>query len=833
MGRFVYPLTDKRAGRRRHSGGKAAVLARLRSLGFNVPDGFVISTEGCTRFIRSAAPELRVSRTASPDERARIRNGIARCDPPTDIAAEMLDAYRALGGAVAVRSSMAAEDGETSSFAGQLDSVLGVETEESLLDAVKRCVASAFNERVGGYLRSREAAASPPAPGHACPAVLVQRMIRPRYAGVAFGADPISGRRCVIIEGAPGAGVAGGTVSPDRYFVDARGGITVERMSTAPEAAPGTERLLDLARLVRSISAHLNGPQDVEWAWDGITFHILQARPITSLVGREVFSSRLVSEMIPGTIKPLLWSTNVIDMTDNVFGRIFNALLGNRGIDYSHIVKLIHSRVYVNVTFVSRLLKQIGLPANFFEMVVLDELGEKPRPRLSPRLVVTAARMLAFVCRYGFYSRALESFAALHRNRLDQYRAADWRNAQPDTLLGAIDGLRRGHGETQWFMWISAMNMTVRNKLLKSYLTRRLPGIDPSDLLAGRRGLKSLEPDRDMRIISTRLRAFDHTLQELLARGDDAEIRAHLEETDQGRRIIGEFDRFMARYGFLSTHGTDFSVGPWKENPRLIWTALGRLMSAAPRADREDSRLLREETRRRVASRLNFVQRIIFGRLLGSTLHYVRFRERMSFLMSEDVYEMRRLFRALGDRFAERGALSSSDDIFFCRYEELPAIHAGRLDASAIRSRIAQRRADYAADAEIELEDITCDDTASGRTGSSATTPYLSGIIGCAGFVSGSAVVVSDPTEVSGSLTKRDILIVPFTDVGWTPLFPSIGGLVAETGGQLSHSAIIAREYGIPAVVSVKHATRLIRTGQQIAVDGNTGRVYTDHEQQP
>jgi len=224
------------------------------------------------------------------------------------------------------------------------------------------------------------------------------------------------------------------------------------------------------------------------------------------------------------------------------------------------------------------------------------------------------------------------------------------------------------------------------------------------------------------------------------------------------------------------------------------------------------------------------MHRMLFDRLLASTITYIDLRERTSLFMSEDSYQMRRIFLALADHLVARGDLDQHDDIFCLTYDELRGLVEGKLEANTIRVLVTTRKTEMEADAQVELPDTICGD----HVPTHPSLPiegqeYLVGISGSSGRAQGYARIVLEPAEAPITLTRSDILVVPFTDVGWTPLFSGIGGIVAETGGQLSHTSIVAREYGLPAVVSVKKATHLIRDGQPITVDGDTGRVYLKH----
>jgi pyruvate,water dikinase len=198
--------------------------------------------------------------------------------------------------------------------------------------------------------------------------------------------------------------------------------------------------------------------------------------------------------------------------------------------------------------------------------------------------------------------------------------------------------------------------------------------------------------------------------------------------------------------------------------------------------------------------------------------------------MAEDAHQMRRIFLSLGHNLRKAGFLESAADIFYLHYREVQDLFAGTPEAPAVREKITRRKAEMEADARLELNDTICEASPTARPlAALQDQEYLVGISGSSGIARGYARVVFDPAEVSGEIGADDILVVPFTDVGWTPLFSAVGGVVAETGGQLSHSAIVAREYSLPAVVSVKQATLLIRTGQPLTVDGNRGRVYLRH----
>ena len=814
----VIPLHSRTALKEMHSGGKAARLAGLLRRDLPVPSGYVLTTAFYRRL--QSSPKRPLSAATGEELAARLDPGVKR---------KILGAIRRLDGPVSVRSSMIGEDSPGRSFAGQLRTVLNVTGGEGLFEAIRRCYASLEGSR---FIHYADAAGKGKKERPGDLALLIQRMVPARSAGVAFSADPVTGARRIIIEAVPGTGekLVSGRAVPDRFIVEPQGSAV--RRETAEGAKPvlDEEQVARLCELIQRIHRCLGSPQDIEWAWDGSRFWVLQSRSISTLHGRHLYSNRLVSEMMPGLIKPLLWSTSVADMMSNVFVRIFRNLSGDGRINASALVRRFHSRIYADMSRFGELLEQLGLPANFFEMVTHDELSQRGHFRINGHLLRSVPRMALFVARYSRIRQRAGRFIRLHDLRLDLYRRQDWSTSEPVELLERSQILRKYHGQTQWYMWITAINMTARRKLLSRFLGRHIPEVSAAELLSGLVKLKSLEPNRRLMNMASQTRRLAPEDLQALLQDDDRAIRARLSRTTPGRALAAEFDDLMERYGFLSSSGTDFTVPPWSEQPQLIWRAIGQLTAAETGNGRTRASGARVRAERQVHDRLNWLQRRRFRYLLRSTRRHVRLRERISLFMSEDIAHMRGLYLALGRRLAGDGRLSVPDDLFYLYFRELARLVDGSADEDLLRQEILERRKTLEADAAVDAEDLFYGPPCLWRpTGGVIPAPYLEGIAGSHGRVQGFARIIRDPREVAAPLGKRDILVVPHTDVGWTPLFPGIGGLVAETGGQLSHSSIVAREYGLPAVVSVRNATRIIRGGQPITVDGDRGRVYLKH----
>ncbi len=563
--------------------------------------------------------------------------------------------YRELDGPVAVRSSLVGEDGEQASLAGQLASVLDVSDETALLDAVRCCWASAFSPRLLEYRRGlqtrRGLRVAGGVDGESWPAMgLIVQLMQPAVAGgVAFSADPLSGRRCVIVEAAGGRadGVAGGTVTPARWVVDARGEIADQWLADGAPPPLEAAAVLTLAAAMRRIEAAWGRPVDVEWLHDGARFWFLQARPITTLLGKRIYSNRLVADMSPGLVKPLLWSTNTQAITRNVFARLFTELIGPSDVDYSRLVRRIHSRLYADVTLLGELLVAIGLPANFFEMMARDERGE--RPRLARRSMLPLLRYVPFLWRHLRAESALRRFVAAQDAELAPCAVPTGRRlrspscARPPNACSRCTAARSGR-------LLAAFNLMVRKRLLERSLRPAAPEVRARDLLQGHASLKALEPNEVLQSAGRAARALSAEQLRLLDDGDDAHIRAALATSEAGRGLLAAIDAFMARYGFLSANGTDFSAASWIEQPALIWRSVARNARAAEMNGVPDRRARGQTAVVAVEARLSPLRRHVFRRFLASTHRYLDLRERASFLFSEDTFQFRRVILAMGEQ---------------------------------------------------------------------------------------------------------------------------------------------------------------------------------------
>jgi phosphohistidine swiveling domain-containing protein len=800
---------------------------------------------------------------------------------PPAVQSAVLEAWRALSpdAAWAVRSSATAEDLPGASFAGQQDTFLNVRGEPALLDAVRRCWVSLYTDRAVLY-RARNGF------GHRGVklSVVVQRMVLPEVSGILFTADPVSGRRDIVsIDAGFGLGEAlvSGLVNADLYQVDKTSGALLDvrvgdkalAIRPLPEGGTWQEplsealrraRVLDdptvqvLVALGRRIEAHYGEPQDIEWCIEGGQAFIVQARPITSLYplpepppppdGLHVYASFGHFQMMTDVLPPLsiqIWQLLLS----------FQKPPGDAEPRDSAAVVSAGSRIFLDLT---RVLRHpiFGRVLPVIVAHVYADLGQG--------LIAASARP-GFSRRDGWAStRPIASFVVpvvlrlLHRLVLGDPERARWEVERfGDSVVAEmqrrIEGAAPGAARlrearrvlVETFPRVLSLvppviaSGIIAQRLLVASSERGWLAASTDDLSALERGLPgnvTTEMDLAVADLADRARPYPG-LVELLRSRAPGEALSLARELPGGPAFLDAWHGFMHRYGMRGPGEIDLARPRYLDQPApLVGAILGGLESgaavhasgrhrarhaalardaeaAADRIDRAARRGWLGALRASVVSRLVRVARA------GSAL-----REHPKFVLVRILSSVRAGVREAGAQLVARGALASVDDVYLFRFDEL--IEALEADSPPdLRPAAAERRAQLALDARRFPPLVMASDGGIPALTARTDVPEnaLPGTPASSGVAVGIARVVLDPAR--GALEKGEILVAPHTDPGWTPLFVHAAALVTEVGGLMTHGSVIAREYGIPAVVSVNGATQRIRTGQRIRVDGTRGFV--------
>jgi rifampicin phosphotransferase len=826
-------------------GGKGALLGELSRIeGIRVPAGFCVTTDAFRRIL-AGAPSIgdRLDRLAhlKPDERqairtlsAEIRTAIQRIPIADEVGSPITSALGRLGeqAACAVRSSATAEDLPTASFAGQHDSYLNVAGPEAVLEHVSRCWASLFTERAVIY-RMRNGFDH----RKVQMAVVVQQMVDPQAAGILFTADPVTAsRKAASVEASYGLGEAlvSGLVNADTFKV--RDGEIVARAVATKQPALTDAQVVRLVRLGRQIEAHLGHPQDIEWCLAEPDFWIVQSRPITTLFPipkaddgeNHVYVSVGHGQMMTEAMRPLgvsVWQLTAMAPMHEAGGRLFVDVTGRLASPRTRAGLL---EVMGRGDPLIRDALQTILDRGDFLPSLPDQSPPgpvKPPGGDAPAQIDTDPAIVT-----ELIERNQFSIAALKRDIQTKSGPALF-----DFLLEAFEEHKRVLGDPlshraimagmQATWWLNEqLEAWLGEKNAADALTLSAPGNVTSEM-----GLALLDVADVIRPHPQVVGFLQHVedggcedeifLDELakLEGGPEAQeaIRVYLEQ--YGMRCVGEIDITRPR---------------WSEQPTtLVPLILDNVRNFTPGEAKRRLQRGRHTARSREQDLLERLGALADGatkaeeakRMIDRVRTFSGYREYPKYGIVSRYFVYKQALLGEAERLVRAEVLGHREDIFYLTFQELhDVVSTRRVDRELIRRRKDTFRSHQAlmpprvitSDGEVIAGAYRRDDVPSGA---------LIGVPVSAGTIEGRARVIRDIAHTD--LEAGDILVTTFTDPSWTPLFLAIKGLVTEVGGLMTHGAVIAREYGLPAVVAVEHATNLIRDGQRIRVNGTDGYI--------
>ncbi|MGE3272660.1 MAG: rifamycin-inactivating phosphotransferase [Chloroflexota bacterium] len=860
MNRYVLGLHEIDRTLVTRAGGKGANLGELsRIAGLRVPAGFCVTTDAFQR-IRAEASTVAVwldhlSRS-KPDDHgtirelsSEIRRAFEAVAMPDDLAEAITNQLSRLGeqAAYAVRSSATAEDLPTASFAGQHDTYLNVVGLPAILRHVSRCWASLFTERAVTYrLRNgidhRKVAM----------AVVVQHMVRPESAGILFTADPISGNRKIAsVEASFGLGEAlvSGLVNADIYTV--RDGAVVsstvgsKRLAIHAAPAGGTQeqviaperqarpalteaQAVRLEQLGRRIEAHFGRPQDIEWCLADGDFQFVQSRPITTLFPippaddqqNRVYLSVGHQQMMTDPIKPLglsLWQLTTPRPMSEAGGRLF--------VDVTQTLASPTGRAgLLNIMGKAdplfRNAVQTILDRDDFVPLRPDAMPDRPIVGAVPASIQTDPTIVT-----ELIGRTQASITALKRD-IQTHSGADLF----DFILDDIQELKRilfhpqsrevimAGMEAAW--WLNEhMEAWLGEKNAADTITQSVPNNVTSEM-----GLALMDVADVIRPYPEVVAALEH------ADGDD--FLNELPRVVGGQDARDAIRAWLDKYGMRCVGEIDITRPRWSERPTaLVPMILGNVKNFEAGVGKRRFEQGRQEALEKECELLERLRPLPDGerkadetrRMIARVRTFAGYREYPKYGMVSRYFVYKQALLKEAERLVQAELLRNQEDIYYLTFHELRhVVQTRQVDEQLLRQR---EDAFKSYQALTPPRVLTSDgEGISGSYRRDDVPPgSLVGLAVSAGTVEGRARVLHDMAEAN--LEVGDILVTAFTDPSWTPLFVAVKGLVTEVGGLMTHGAVIAREYGLPAVVGVEHATRLIRDGQQIRVHGTDGYV--------
>jgi pyruvate,water dikinase len=858
------------------AGGKGANLGEITNAGFSVPAGFTLVTEAYNKFVEqhdlrqrilNLASQVSADTPQSSDEAsAAIEILFLEAELSEALRAELISSYSALTpdgeATVSVRSSATAEDLPQASFAGQHKTFLNVRGSEALLEAVKACWASLWSSQALAY-RERMGIDH----NAAAMAVVVQTMVLADASGILFTANPTSGARDELVINASfglGEAIVSGQVTPDTFILN-RQNLTVKEtiigskeamivpatgqgidfqavpVARRDQAAIANTLLMELGELGIRLEKHFDGvPQDIEWAVLGGRCWLLQARPITNLPPPPLLDVRWDPPR-PNTI----WMRRqIVEHMPEPLSPLFDELYLQGGLDQSmqELAGYIGDLAGFEIDVWDFVEPPFAATVNGYAYSIASfNFSWKLIPTIIRMYTIVLPKMIQYMIPY-WQHKALPAYLA----DIDRWKSIDLANATDEELLQGVHELAI-EDAVYWFaaavpLGIARVTDAALDRFLKSVTKgRRLA--DGSRPTSGHylRGFpsKTLDAQGQLEVIAGLVRNSD-TLSEEVASTPAARLPKLLANDPAGERAMNELQQYLDEYGH-QIYNLDFAVPTQADDPLPVLLSLKAAVTHPERDAQAHQMQLAQEREELVAATLrslNPVQRQIFRRLLDWAQRYGPNRELALFYVGAAWPTLRWLALELGWRLTEAGSLEDPIDVFYLQSAELAAASKAR-SAGSGRPELAElareRRVLREARKRLEPPNSVPPDGRfkfgpidmamfEPKSRDDTTGPVLTGFAVSPGRLTAPASIIRSPEDFD-KMVPDTILVCRTTTPAWTPLFAQAKGLVTDIGGALAHGSIVAREYGIPAVMGTGAATQRIKNGQRIYLDGDNGIV--------
>lgn len=821
-------------------GGKTFNISKLARAGFPIPEGFCITTTAYDYFMNCNS----ISREKVEEIGDNIRGGTM---PPL-LAKIIGDTYKTYldGKPCAVRSSSPVEDLKKASFAGQYESFLNIKGKNALLDAVKGCWASLWSQSAVEYRKKMGIGNE-----NIKMAVLVLEMVPATASGVLFTEDDI------IIEAVWGVGdiLVGGKVIPDRFVVE-RDGFRIKRReishkkvmshirptggmeeSAVPKDLGDIPALEDthiqkLCKLGTKVEDLFGHPQDIEWALYNNMIVLLQARPISVKQETIVWTRANMAENQPGYVTYL---SRPPENRPDFYVSGVRPLLECFGIKVQENLKLteyIYGYVYVNATAIQNTLGRIPvLSLRFLDQSKKHTKDETPKHKMEISAMIKFLPGTLRVVRYFLSLPGQARKVIPHSEELiEDIKHRSLEDMPLEKLDALVWEMYERNSQVFQVHACTALAAGYLFRIFQKVLKRLKEEGTEYILTMGLEGMSSSQMGIEMWNLAQAASTSPKVSELILSKEED--VMGELSQFPAGRAFLEEMSKFTEKFGDRCSQELELSVPRWGENSDFVLSMVKTYICAHnsnPAKTMEKQKAIRIEATDRILKKLsrNPLKKLLFKKVLEKTQEYIVTRENLKTSWVKGISALRLLYLAIASQLVERETIQNKEDIFYMKMTEVSDIIAGNLSNEYIKDCIKQRKKEKEAHENLDVPMVIV-----GRPPPIEELMYtvepkeiLEGT-GCSqGVVTGKARVILNLSECH-ELEEGEILVAPVTDPGWSPLFITAGGLVMELGSRLSHGLIIAREYGVPAVVGVRNATKIIKTGQVITVDGNKGVVY-------
>ncbi|HOG74223.1 MAG TPA: PEP/pyruvate-binding domain-containing protein [Methanofastidiosum sp.] len=875
MSDVILPFSDVKKDDFKSIGNKALNISLLQAEGFSVPYGFVVTTDSYNKYLSDNNFKEKISEllratnfdykksvaTTSNNIKGLILSGEIDKSIKKDIE-KVLSKNKKIK-LWAVRSSALAEDLAEASFAGQQDSFLNINSKD-VVEHIKLCWASYWNERAISYRHNAKISHL-----DGGMAVIVQSMVDAKAAGVMFTADPITGDRDkIVIESSWGLGesIVSGIVSPDMFTLEKKSKEIIERKVSSKAkgvflsdkgsvahdieeekkliSSLTDEEIIFISNLGEKIETYFNAPQDIEWAVSDDGVSILQSRGITTIEKDNTLWTRGYSdEYWADVTSPLFFSLLGENLSNYVF-KEGAKIMGYKELRDKDLLRLHKGHVYFNAqaledvfTYNPKLGRTKEL-LNYFPKNEQERIANADAKLFKRILAEVRVAILDPDGKITSTDSAYLKWANDYLNYLKGFDQVDFEKLTDEELHNEFLNLRAKFLKHNRLIRYGMVTHSIgSNLILKRWLTDWLgdkSGVLYSKLITGLPDNKTIVTNIEMAKLAKETKK-DKNAYKLIKKLSSSDFLNELKTNDSLKEYASKYNKFMEDYGHRS-HTREIYYPRWIDDPSLVIEVLKSLVDANE-VDLEEIEKAKREERKKAEieitdavskTKFGFLKKPVFSKVLDYAQRYLIFRENQRFYLDHELTRERRLFMEYGRRFLERDIIDSEMDIFFFSKEEIFAIAKG--DMFIDKETIFRRKEEFEKyknvlppkflKGNVEFDDsVEKQDNLLKVTGTSSSPGIATGVIR----------VVETIRELP-KVKDEEILVTSNTDPGWTPVFSKISGLITETGGILSHGAVVSREYGIPAVTAVSNATKIFKNGQKVKIDGNDGVIYIMEE---